>query len=298
MKTVTALLQAMLLAVVVVSLAGCLDETVPSAAPTDRPTPEPTPVTTVYELGSTVWYAVLDNTYYRAKATLDERRVPVDEIMGLENTGADPVLFDAGITIFVGGKSVELTRDSQIPEVPAGGTAATVLTFELQAIPSVDDAIIEIGAAPQHVGQVPLTPQAGAVVAFEPTPVAMSGSATAASLKVAVLGGILRWDLPDWSEELDADLQALTVTYDVTYVGDFAGGLPFTGENIKLRLPDGSMIGARRDGHSQSVELVGANKTKKGLFSRFEIPAGLTGSFALVVINSGTQKTIAFTIGG
>ena len=122
--------------------------------------------------------------------------------------------------------------------------------------------------------------------------------ATAASLKVTLRGGLLRSDLPDWWQELGAKLEALTLTYDVTYTGDFAGGLAFTGENVALRLPDGSVIAARRDGHSQSVELIGSRKTKKGLFSRFEIPTGLTGSFALLVRNSGTERTIKFTIGG
>ena len=57
---------------------------------------------------------------------------------------------------------------------------------------------------------------------------------------------MLRWDLPDWSQELDASLEALTLTYDVTYTGDFAGGFAFTGDNVALRLPDGN--GRRRHG--------------------------------------------------
>ena len=66
---------------------------------------------------------------------------------------------------------------------------------------------------------------------------------------------------------------------------------------MALRLPDGTVVSPRRDGHSQSVELIGAKKTKKGLSSRFEIPAGLTGTFNLLVRNGGQEKAIPFKIG-
>ena len=99
-------------------------------------------------------------------------------------------------------------------------------------------------------------------------------------------------------EELSAQLAVITVTYDVTYLGDFSGGFAFTGDNVALRLPAGTWIGARHDGHSQSIELIGAGKTAKGLSSRFEVPYGTTGRFALVVRNGSTSKVIPFRIPG
>jgi hypothetical protein len=280
------------------SLGGCLDANVPSVAPTTGVSPEPTPATTTYELGTLVWYAGLVVTVDRVTATLDAHGGIVEVLVGVANPNADATELNAAITLVAGGTRVEPTRDSHVPEVPAAGSVAAVLTYELQAIGSVDDAYLEIGTSPMHLGRVPLTPRAGTAVTYEPVELQVAGNATASSLKVTLHGGLLRWDLPDWAQELDASLQVLTLTYDVTYAGDFAGGLAFTGENIALRLPDGTVISARRDGHSQSVELVGARKTKKGLFSRFEIPAGLTGTFALLVKNAGTTKTIAFAIGG
>ena len=287
-----------LAAVLAAVLAGCLDANAPSAAPKTRVSPEPTPVTTVYELGKQVWYAGLVITVDRVTATLDERGGIVEVVVGVANPNADATNLNAAITLIAAGKRVAPTRDSRVPEVPGAGSVAAVLTYELQGIASVDDAILEIGTSPVHLGRVPLTPRAGTAVTFEPRALDLAGTATASSLKVTLRGALVQWDLPDWSQELDASLQALTLTYDVTYAGDFPGGLAFTGENIALRLPDGTVIAARRDGHSQSVELIGARKTKKGLFSRFEIPAGVTGNFALLVRNAGTTKTIAFAIGG
>lgn len=287
-----------LVALFVATLAGCVDPNAQSAAPTTRITPEPTAATTVYELGSKVWYAGVVITIDRVSATLDARGGPVDVIVGVANPGPNPAQLDAKLALIVGGIRMEPTRESRIPEVPAEGSVAVILTFELQAVGSIDDAVIEIGASPFHVAKVPLGPGAGDLVALEPVALELTGSATASSLKLTIRSGLLRWDLPDWREELSAKFQTLTVTYDATYTGDFAGGFAFTRENVALRLPDGTVVGARRDGHSQSVELIGAHKTKKNLSSRFEIPAGLTGDFALLVRSSGTEKAIVFAIGG
>jgi hypothetical protein len=279
-------------------IAGCGDGQVPSAAPTATPVPEPTPVSKTYELGTAVWYEGLVVTVDRVTSLLDARGGTVDVLVGIANPNPDAADLDGAITLVAGDVRVEPTRDSNVPQVPGNGSVATILTFELQAVASVDDAILEIGGPPEHVGRVPITPAAGDPLTFEPQELALEGSAQASSLKIALAGGLLRWDLPDWGEELNAGLQVLTLTYNVTYAGDFAGGLAFTGDNVALKLPDGTVVGARRDGHSQSVELIGPRKTKKGLFSRFEIPAGTTGTFALLVRMSGTDKPITFVIGG
>jgi hypothetical protein len=285
-------------AILAVAVAGCMDANGPSAAPTAKATPEPTPVAVTYVIGDQVWYEGLILTFDRANAVLDERGGTVDLLVGLQNPGEEAHDLDGPITLLVGDVRVEPTRDSHLPEVPAGGSAATILTFEFQAIASAADAIIEVGKAPLHVARVPMTPAAGPLVAYEPVTFALKGAATASTLRVSLTGGLLRWDLPDWQEELDAKLQALTLTYDVTYTGDFSGGQAFTGENVALKLPDGTVISARTDGRSQSVELIGAHKTKKGLSSRFEIPAGMTGTFALLVRLGSVQKSITFAIGG
>ena len=278
--------------------AGCVDQPVGSAPPTATAAPDPTPVSLTYELGTKVWYEGLVITFDRATSLLDVRGGTVSLLVGVANPTVDPVQLDAGISLAVGKAQIEATRDSAIPEIPGNGSVATVLTFELQAIASIEDAAFEVGRAPDHIARVPITAAGGKAVTFEPQAFELKGSAQASTLKVALKSGLLRWDLPDWTQELNTNIQVLTVTYDVTYTGDFAGGLAFTGENVALKLPDGTVVSARRDGHSQSVELVGAHKTKKGLFSRFEIPAGLTGTFSLLVRSSGAEKTIKFTIGG
>jgi hypothetical protein len=288
---------AALVAAAVLMLAACNDAA-PSLAPTPTATPEPTPKVTTYSLGTTVWYEGLKITVASVTATLDPRGGPVEVLLHLENPTDQDSSLDGPVTLLIGTVRADPTRDSTVPAVPAGATGAATLTYELQGIASIDQAVLEIGAGPLHVARVPLTPSAGDPVVFAPQDLAFTGSGASGTLKLTIHAGELRWDLPDWSQELDASLQALTITYDATYSGDFTGGFAFTGDNVALRLPDGTVVTARRDGHSQSVELIAARKTKKGLMSRFEIPAGLTGTFALLVRNgTSAAKAIPFTIG-
>jgi len=288
---------ATVLAVLILGVAAC-DDAAPSIAPTPSPTPEPTAKLTTYELGTTVWYEGLQIEVVSVTATLDQRGGPVEVLLRMDNPTDQDSSLDGAVTLLVGTVRAEPTRDSQIPEVPAQGSAAATLTYELQGIASIDLAMLEIGAGPLHVARVPMTPFGGTPVVFEPQELALTGSGASGTLKLTIHAGELRWDLPDWSQELDAGLQALTITYDATYSGDFSGGFAFTGDNVALKLPDGTVVEARRDGHSQSVELIGAKKTKKGLSSRFEIPDGLTGQFSLLVRNgTNAQKAIPFTIG-
>lgn len=283
-------------------LAACIDAPAPTAAPTPTPTPEPTPTTTTYQLGATIWYEGLILHVDDAVATLDERGGPVEIRIRVENPGDDEGELDGRIRLLVDATSndppVEATRESKVPSVPAHGFVGALMTYELQGIRSVDKGVILIGEDVNHVARIPLTPAGGDLVDFEPVALPLSGAGTAGDLRLTLRAGVRRWDLPDWSQELVASLDALTLTYDVTYQGTFSGGFAFTGDNVRLRLPNGTVIGPRRDGHSQSIELIGASKTKRALFSRFEIPTGMKGRFGLIVRNGNTSKTIAFNLTG
>ncbi|HEY8238040.1 MAG TPA: hypothetical protein VIF63_01280, partial [Candidatus Limnocylindrales bacterium] len=246
----------------------------------------------------TAWYEGLVIHVDSVIAVLDARGGPVELHLRFDNAQEDPGELDGAIRLHIGETFVDPTRESTVPLVPAKGSAGAVLTYDLQNIASIDEAVIEIGAAPLHIARIPLTPAAGAPALFEPIETVIKGVNTAGSTKITLKRAVLRWDLPDWSQELDAGLAALTITYDVNYAGDFSGGLAFTGESVALRLPDGTVVEHRADGHSQSVELIGPRKTKKGLFSRFEIPADATGEFALLVRSGSTTKAILFTIDG
>jgi hypothetical protein len=290
------------LALLAAALAGCLDVPAPSVSPTAPPTPEPTPPTTTYTPGTTVWYEGLQITVRSVTATLDARGGPVIVALRLENPEEDDAELNQRVLLQVDATSnaapIPPTRDSKIPTVPAGSSVDATLTYELQEVPSIDKAVVQVGEAPLHVARVPLTAAGGEAETFKPVALKVSGSNVAGDLRLTLRTGELRWDLPDWSEELDTKVAVITLGYDVTYQGDFSGGLAFTGANVALRLPSGKTVAPRRDGHSQSIELIGAGKTAKALTSRFEIPTGMSGKFALIIKSGSTSKLIPFTVGG
>ena len=279
-------------------LAAC--DTAPPAtvAPTPTRVPDPSPATTTYKLDTDVWYEGLVLHMDLATTVLDARGGTVDIAFRIENPGDQPSDLDAEMTLVAAGNRIAPTRESHIPTTPAGETSLALLTFELQEIDSAEDGLLEIGADPDHIAKVPFGPAGGKAITFKPIQLKVSGTTTASDLRISLKRGVIRWDLPDWSQELTEDRRALTLTYDVTYSGSFPGGFAFTGDNVGLRLPNGKTIGTRADGHSQSAELIGRGKTKRGLISRFEIPMGMTGKFGLVVKSGGTQRVIPFTIKG
>ena len=281
------------------SLAGC-DTTTPSTVPaTQTIAPEATPAQTTYHLDTDVWYAGLVLHMDLATALLDSRGGIVDVAFRIDNPGEEDADLDAKLTLVVAGNRSVPTRESHVPSTPAGNTALGLLTFELQGIASAADAYLEIGADPDHIAIVPFSGSAKEqAVTFEPIEKALKGVGTAGTLQVTLRHGQLRWDLPDWNQELKATLQALTITYDVRNNGDFTGGFAFTADNISLRLPNGKVINPRADGHSQSIDLISSNGTKRSLFSRFEVPANAKGKFTLLVHNGDSQGSVTFTIGG
>ena len=284
------------LGLLVVSLAAC--DTTPSAIPSPTATPEPTATTSSYDLMTTVWYAGLVMTFGRATAVLDDRGGSVTVELRLENSGTDDVTLDSPILLVVGGTPIEPTRETVLPSVTAGGSAFTTLHFNVVGETSVDDAILRIGAADRHKAIVPFAGSTTTAVTLEPVELALKGTETAGDLRLALTQGELRWDLPDWADELPSGSASLTLTYDVTYTGSFVGGTAFTGDNIGLMLPDGTFLSPRADGRSQSVTVVGPGKTVRRLATRFEIPANTAGTYTLLLGWNGKQGKLKLTLPG
>lgn len=266
----------------------------PSLAPTG--TPLPTAVTTTYPLETTAWYAGLIIHVDAASSVLDEGGGAVTVDLRLENPGTELATLNVAVLLAAGGRGIEPVRGTVIPDVPPGTSVGTTLQFDVDGTFDVPSAALRIGRTAEHLVIVPLVPGSQAASTLEPQALALTGSATAGSLTVTLAGGELRADLPDWGLELPRGTMALSVTYTARYRGDFAGGFAFTGANIGLRLPDGTVIGARTDGHSQSAVVLEPGVAVPGLFARFEVPAPAAGSYALVVRDGSARASIPFTI--
>jgi hypothetical protein len=255
----------------------------------------PTPLLTEFPIDTTVWVSGFVVTVQSATAALDSKGGPVTARVTIENPG-DEASLDVPISLVAGDKVFELAPGTQLPLIVSGGVASIELEFEVLGRPSIDDGVIRIGRDADHAAMIPLRPDTSQLEQLEPRAVAIKGTGRAGTLRVTLKRLELRWDLPDWHDELPLESAALTLTYDVTYTGDFAGGASFTADNVTLKLPDGRIVSPRADGHSQTIALLHGNRTMTGLSSRFEIPDGMTGTFALVVHDGASAKSIPFTV--
>lgn len=278
------------------AISGCFaDVTLPPATPT--PAPIATPVITFYRIDTTVWVEGFVVMVRSATASLDAKGGTVTVDLGVANPGTDTATLDAPMDLTAGDNTFELVNGTEQPEIPAGAQVDLKVAFDVIGQSTIDNGILRIGRPRDHRVAVPLRIDRAIPVTLEPETAGLKGGVTSGSLKVALRHREVRWDLGDWYLELPLATEALTLTYDVSYVGNFAGGYAFTGDNIALRLPDGTLVSPRPDGHSQSIVLIGLHKTVKSLFSRFEIPSGLTGKFALIVTDGSTHKAATFRIG-
>lgn len=288
------------IAAVATIAAGCLGDGAPaSVAPSPTRQAEPTPVTTTYEVGGTVWYEGLVLHIDRVTAVLDARGGPVEVALRVDNPNPDGAEIQATIFLQVGGVPIRPTRESRIPPIPPEGQVSSVMTYELQGVTSVDDASVQVGGGANHAAFMPLTPGAGPTVTLEPQSLELSGAGTAGDLRITLREGLQRWDLPDWSQELPVDRQVILVTFDATFEGGFTGGFPFNAaSNVALRLPDGTDVPPRADGHYRPVELIASGRTKRNLTTRFEIPASVSGRLSFVVLAGGEEALIPLVIPG
>ncbi|MEO8469705.1 MAG: hypothetical protein ABI573_08580 [Chloroflexota bacterium] len=286
-----------LLVSAVIGLVGaCATPATPAVTVTPTATPLPTPVSTAYVLDATAWYAGLIIHFDAANSVLDEGGGAVMVDLRLENLGTELATLEVGVLLGAGGRTVEPIRGTVIPDVPPGASVGTTLQFNVDGTFDVANAAIWIGRADEHRVIVPLEAGTSVLTTLEPVSLSLAGSATAGTLTVTLTGGELRADLPDWGLELASGSLALTITYTARYRGDFAGGFPFTGVNVGLRLPDGTTLAARPDGHSQSVAVLKPGTSVPNLQSRFEVPLPAAGAYALVVRDGARTASIPFTI--
>ncbi len=280
-----------------VLVAGCGSDAAPSPSPTPTDVPLPTPVTTTYATSVTTWYGGLVIHVDGFMAVLRAGVGSVAASMRIENPGTDAATLTAPIRLTSGGAVAEPARGTSLPDLDAGGSASVLIRFDVVAGFDVASATLRIGRSTEHQVVVPLTPGVADLVTNAPQTLELApASVTAGSLRVTIRGAVLRADLPDWGLELPPGVLALTLTYDARYVGQFAGGFAFTGANVGLRLPDGTVVGPRQDGQSQSTAVLLPGAAATGLGSRFEVPIPGPGKYALIVRDGSSNASIPIVI--
>ena len=260
--------------------------------------PEPSAETTTVQVDQAISFAGFKVALGAATAEITEGRGGTVAIeAAFENTGSEDARFDGTLNLSSAGENATEAFDMDIPSVPGGLSGKGMLTFDVEDSFTFDDAVLTIGLPANQQAIVPLTATAGTAVTLEPVAVDATGEGTADTLKLELLGGEYRADQPWNHGQMKKGSFVLTLNYDASFLSDFAGGFAFTGENVALKLPDGTTVGTIQDGDSQSIELIGPESTVKDLFSRFEIEDPAAGEYALLVRSfDDAMDEIPFTI--
>ena len=158
-----------------------------------------------------------------------------------------------------------------------------------------EGAVLTFGVAEINQAVVPLD-TAGETVSLEPIPFDVSGKASAGAIAVDLTDAELRADVPEEHGQIEAGHKALTIGFDVSNHGSYAGGFAFSyGLNLALELPDGTTIAAD-DG---PIELLTLGTTLRDQWVRFTIPDPAAGEYRFVLIDDteDVRKVIPFEIG-
>jgi hypothetical protein len=274
-----------------VLLAACGPESAPSASPDPTAVPEPTPTVTTHKLSVEVWYAGFVLAFDEARATFDPRGGIVDIDGRLENPGPDEAPFESPIRLTAGGLAWA-PEESDLPLVPPQAGAAFRLHFVVDRPLEAASLILRVGRPADQQAIVPFEPRSPdgpLTVSLEPAVAALDGlEVEGGALRLSLTDIETRWDVPDWRLPLPLGVALVTIRFDATYTGSFAGGFALTAANLRARLRDGTLVAPRPDGRSQPIVLLEPGLTASGLVARFEVPADSVG-LGLVVIDGSAS---------
>ena len=217
--------------------------TVPSAA--GNPVRTTTTLLTVREqtvqVSKVFWHAGFKVTVKSAALTNGRSQyggpaAPVVSIVAnFENVGTDRDRFDAETVLQSAGRNHFKPGDGQdVPEVPGGANQDGTVVIVVDPTFRFDDAILVVGKVDTNQSKVPLG-KAGALVAFEPRPVPITGRLSTVSFNIDLRGGELRADDPVQHRQVPAGRLALKVNYTSAL-----SGCQFINYKLSLVLPDGT----------------------------------------------------------
>ncbi|MDQ3640664.1 MAG: hypothetical protein M3450_04140 [Actinomycetota bacterium] len=159
----------------------------------------------------------------------------VSIVANFENVGTDRERFDSETVLQSAGRNHFKPGDGQdLPEVPGGANQDGTMVIVVDPTFRFDDAMLVVGKVDTNQSKVPLG-KAGALVAFEPRPVPLTGKLSTVSFNIDLRGGELRADDPVQHRQVPAGRLALKVNYTAAL-----SGCQFINYKLSLVLPDGT----------------------------------------------------------
>ena len=256
-----------------------------SADATSSPTPLADPLDgRSFDVGASFWHSGFAVTI--DAGTVEAQRDEDGQVTGhlltlsgtFENLGDDAARFPPEVAVVQDTSTYARSQSVQFEDVPSGLVAEGQVAFDVDEDFDPDRAMLVVGAADQARAQVPLGPDAGALVALEPETVDVTGTLSVALLDMEVVGGELRWDVPQDHDQVEAGTRALTLS--MTATSRKRGNWGTFADSFSLTTPDGTSVPADA---AQLDSLPGneSGLTTQGQWVRFVVDEDVAGDLTL-----------------
>jgi hypothetical protein len=257
-------------------------ETTTTRAQVDRTTTSAKPVASdSVDVDEEAWFGGFKLTFVRATLTPDDFGAGslVEIETEFENEGDADASLNAEMNLASGGENYEVDT-SDVPNVPGKAKGTGSLKFRVEETFTFEDAVLTLGSADLNQAVVPIGDE-GELVTLEPRTITAAGSGQSGTLKVDLRSGELRYDVLRDHAQVEKGKVSLSLTFDATFLGDFAGGFPFVPENLALMIPRGATVAP----DESPIELLQPQSSITDQVARFTIDDPPEGTYQLVVRN-------------
>lgn len=245
------------------------------------------------------WYAGFRVELSEAELVLEEEW---DEVVGkltiramFDNLTDDTAgWYDYGLDemiLYWDGEQEMAGRDSELDDVPAGGTNRGQFVFDVPDDFTLAGAELHAGSPAQQHAVIPLDGE-GEVVDLAPVELDVAGSGTVDEVEVEVTGAELQAYGHRRNEQLDAGDLSLGLTVDVGYSSDARGSQYVGSDMFVLELPDGRTV-TPDAGPNLALS---AGETAYDEVVSFIVGDPPEGDYVLVIAEGDEEFTVEFTI--
>lgn len=170
------------------------------------------------------------------------------------------------------------TFQNDVPEVPGGLSSDGSFRFLVDDTFDIDTAYMLLGRADEQRVQVPIGPNGGELVTFEPQGVPLTGGISMSLIDMNFTSAELRADYPNSHEQVDAEKLALWLNFDTT--SRKPGNWNIFATEFALTAPSGNSLPVA---WSDLPGLPGSDEglDTEGLYLRFLVDEQASGTYTL-----------------
>jgi hypothetical protein len=176
-----------------------------------------------------------------------------------------------------------------VPNVGGNAKASGTLVFSIFGPFDLEKAMLVAGRGEQNQAVVPLAGH-GTARLLEPRAEPITGAATAGTLTVKIVGGLVAAGNFQYNDQATKDKVVVHLELEAGTTEQY--GDNFLGDHLVLEVPNGEQVTPI----GGSNEVLTAGGTTAGMFADFEVLAPAIGNFVLVVRQQANTAEIPFTL--